>query len=75
MSYRVQWRERTPKGVPSKIKWEDGYDTDGAAFKVGQLLAKEPAPCWINVEDLESKHKGSSSELERKRATASAAKR
>ena len=62
MSWRVQYRERTPKGEPGKVKWEEGHEADGAAFKVNQLLAAPNPPCWIVVEDLESKHKGSSAE-------------
>lgn len=74
MSYRVQWRERTPKGVPSTIKFEDNHDIDSAKFKLNQLLGYDP-PCWVVVEDLESPHKGSSSELARKQAAAKAKKR
>ena len=71
MTWRVQWRASTPKGTPSTIKHED-LPLEDAKWKVMSLLANQPHPCWINVEDLESTHKGSSSELERKRAAAAA---
>lgn len=75
MAWRVQWRERTPKGAPSTVKHEDGHNLDSAGFKVKQLLDQAVVPCWINLEDLESTHKGSSSELARKRAAAAEKKK
>lgn len=59
MSWRVQWRAKTPSGNPAKIEFEDGHDAEGAAFKSWQLLASGRV-CWVWVEDLDSPHKGNS---------------
>lgn len=67
MAYRVEWRARTPKGVPSTIHFEDSHDLESATHTLNELLSGQ-VPCWVWIEDLESPHRGNSLQLPKPRA-------